>query len=241
MANGQKEAPAELIEYSLLMVLLALAVGAVLPALQTATVSTIGAEFASIGSILGSLPIGNIAFNVPSAMEIDSTYAVNLFLSASRSMDELEADLKQRTRDQKTIEKYQIRIAPLMEARLTGRNFEILAIKPETQGVGAGRTTEWQWDVAAKRGGIQELHLTLNAVLFVNKNATPISIRTFDKRVEVRVTLSRRAADFMRDYWQELLAAIVLSILISARRYLWNHWQKYWQKRKKSRAWEKPL
>ena len=159
------------------------------------------AQLRAIDAVLDSLPKGNIAYNVPPSMEIDKPERVHLLLSPSVSVKELEERIRLRTSTDKGLEGTVIHISPQMEAHLSGENFSILAVKPEKQAVAAMATTEWQWQVTPKRGGEQELHLTLNVILDVDKQNVQRALTTFDKTIHVKVSMPRLIGDFLRDNW----------------------------------------
>lgn len=167
----------------------------------------VSATFAAIRRISESLPEGSIAFNVPSRMEIDKTESVRLLLSLSESVEDLQKELQKQT--QEAIERHRVQIAPRMEAHLTGLNFEISASRPEVQAIDPHQPSEWQWDVKPKRGGTQQLHLELNAILSVDGgNATASEVRSYEKTIYVHVSSVRWVIDFLRDNWIWLAGTI---------------------------------
>ena len=109
-----------------------------------------------------------------------------------------------------------------MQARLTGQGFEITAVKPETQLVSGEQETEWQWDVTPKRANTLRLHLTLSAILVVDGEPAPRTIRTFDKIIEVQVTWGQRISGFVSNNWQWLWAVV----LVPVAGWLWRKWKK---------------
>jgi hypothetical protein len=195
---------------------------------------TPSADLTAIDRILEALPRGNIAFNAPSTMVLEDTYKIRLLLSSSKSIEELQQELEHQVKGVKNLEGARIRIASEMEARLTGQNFEITAVTPEAQAVSEKQETQWQWDVKPQKEGGQELHLTLSAVLFVNNSHTVRVIRTFDKEIEVQVTLRRRILKFVRDNSQWIATAIIIPIVLWILKRLWS------KRGKKSTPWDTP-
>ncbi len=187
--------------------------------------------FLAIDNLLKSLRAANIAFNAPDKMQIDERYDIHLVLSSSQSIDELQAELKRRIGENKRLEGYEVRITPRMEARLTGQNFKIEAVTPETQAISTHEMTEWQWDVKPERGGKQVLHLTLNALVYVQNTSTPRTIRSFDRTIEVQVSRRRLVSDWFRDNWYWIGTVIVPLVI-------W--WWRNRRSGKKPRKWDKP-
>jgi hypothetical protein len=155
----------------------------------------------SFQDILDSFPRGNIAYNVPPTMSIDKPSGIHLLLSPNIPLEDLEEKLELRTQTDEGLASTVIHISPMMEAHLSGDKFSIVPVTPEKQGIAAKSATEWQWEVTPKRGGKQQLHLTLSALISIDNEDVERAVRTFDKTIEVEVSMPRRAADFLRDNW----------------------------------------
>lgn len=175
-------------------------------------------DFAAIDRALEALPLGSIAFNVSTVMTLNRSDSVRLLLSPSMSVEELQKQLaEQLSRDAK-VEGIEVRIAPRMEARLTGTNFSILALTPEVQPVTWKEPTEWRWEVMATEAGSQALHLTLTAVLQIEGKDSTRALRTFDRDIEVQVTWPQRINGFAAENWQWLWTTVAVPIAV----WLWG-------------------
>jgi len=64
--------------------------------------------------------------------------------------------------------------------------------------------TGWQRDVAPQNAGTGQHHLTLSAIVTVNKGSLPHAIRTFDREITVQVTCGQRLSGFVGTNWQWL-------------------------------------
>ena len=95
-----------------------------------------------IDQILAELPFTNIAFAAPTRLRLDQTAVVTLRTSDEQSIEELQSQLRNVGRR----EGARIRASDVMEATLTGIDFEIRQITPKQQPVGAA-VTEWKWQV----------------------------------------------------------------------------------------------
>ncbi|OPY84596.1 MAG: hypothetical protein A4E65_00254 [Syntrophorhabdus sp. PtaU1.Bin153] len=156
-------------------------------------------------AIIQRMGSGNLAFNAPKIMHIDEKRTVELLLSAVASIDELKSQLRAEGEKMGA----SIKISDQMEARLSGQNFSILAITPETQAVSGKENTEWKWEVSAKEAGKQTLHLTLSAFIGINGKPTPRVFRSFDVNIEVQVSPVERITRFVRDNWQWLWVTVL--------------------------------
>jgi hypothetical protein len=91
----------------------------------------------SVTGVLKPLKEAEINFDPPEAVELDKQSIVKLLVSPRESVG----------------------LARTMEARLTGRGFDIQPLTPEIQPVRESNRTEWQWEVVPYEPGSQSLHL----------------------------------------------------------------------------------
>lgn len=157
---------------------------------------------------LAHMTLANLAFNVPKTMRLNSSTQIEVLLSAEHTIRQL----RNRITALGEKEGATIHVASRMEARLTGFGFKIEAITPETQAVGRTSVTEWDWDVQATDRGTHLLHLTLSALITVDGNQTSHTMRTFDRTIQIRVTLMDRVSSFAGRNWKWLWSAILIPI-----------------------------
>ena len=165
-------------------------------------------NFSDVDRLLKGLPTGNFAFNVPTTMNVRDTALIQVLLSLKTSID----DLKQKIQATGEKQGASIQVSDRMEARLSGSNFDITAVTPETQAVSQTQITEWKWEVKPRSTGHQYLHLTLSVLLDVDGTSTPRSFDAFDKVIDVEVTWSQRTRSFFENNWQWLWAAVLVPI-----------------------------
>jgi hypothetical protein len=170
---------------------------------------TLDPVFDEIDRALAAQPLASAAFNAPTELRLGDAAVIQLLLSLSKPLDDLRAEL----REIGEREGARIRVAPLMEARLTGSGFRVEALTPEIQPVGRRTDTEWSWEVEGTEGGSQRLHLSLAALITVEGERTPRAVRTFDREIEVNVTVNQRITGFIGHNWQWLWAALVVPLL----------------------------
>ena len=108
--------------------------------------------------VLEEVEVGNIAFNAPKQMNIREEVDIHLMLDLTKTIDELKQLIKAKGEK----EGARIRVYDRMEARLTGMDFAITAITPETTAVSRRESTEWRWKVRPMSAGPHSLHLTLS-------------------------------------------------------------------------------
>ena len=165
-------------------------------------------QFQVIDRILDKLPVGNIAFNAPASIYLDKTASIELILSLSKPIEELKQMIEAEGEKQGE----SIKVSNQMEARLTGPYFQIHAVTPESQAIPSNEVTKWQWEVKPVKAGQQKLHLTLISKFTVQGQPTSRTIRTFDKTIEVNVTLSQKVTVFWEKFGQWLWAGIIIPV-----------------------------
>ncbi len=162
-----------------------------------------------IDAVLENMAEGRIAFNVPdSVMKLNESSTIQFLLDLTKTVEELESMFK----ESEVIESHRVRISETMEARLTGNGFRITAITPEQQPISTVETTEWKWEINAIEAGPQHLHLTLSAIIFFRDEKMARTIRTFDKKIFVEVSLGKRITGFINNNWQWLWTALLIPI-----------------------------
>jgi hypothetical protein len=167
-----------------------------------------------IDKIVKELEWGNIVFNAPTSMRFKETEAIELLLSHSVSIQELRTQLEKAN----GIESASVQISNRIEARLSGTGFQVEALFPEVQTVGSKGVIQWKWYVTPTEHGLQRLHLTLSAILTVSDRDAPFVIRTFDRTIDVEISLAQRASSFFSKNWKWLWAAILVPVV----GYLWR-------------------
>lgn len=170
---------------------------------------------------LHQLNWGNIVFNASETMRYSQPQAVELLLSPSLSVEDLQAQLQQNA----GADSAQVRISNRMEAQLTGRGFAIEALTPDLQAVTSQQVTRWKWEVTPTEHGQQTLHLAISAHIDVAGRDAPLVVRTFDREIRVDITVQQRVSNFLQKNWQWIWAAVFVPIA-----------GYFWQRRKKRRA-----
>lgn len=171
----------------------------------------------SVDQILASMDWANIAFNSPPKLNLKETAQVQLLLSLRKTIDELRTEIAAAGER----EGAKVKVSNRMQARLSGVDFQIIAVTDEEQAVGATDTVEWKWEIKPLAAGRHSLHLTLTALFSVDGAATRRAVRTFDKTIQVEVSAGQLASDFFGKNWQWLWAAILLPIA----GWLWKRWK----------------
>lgn len=171
-----------------------------------------------IDKIVKELEWGNIVFNAPTSMRFKEKETIELLLSHSVSIKELKTQLEKAL----GIESASVKISNRMEARLSGTGFQVEARFPEVQAVSSKGVIQWKWYVTPTEHGLQRLHLTLSAILTVSNRDAPFVIRTFDRTIDVEISLAQRASSFFSKNWKWLWAAILVPVV----GYLWRRYDK---------------
>jgi len=211
-----------LIELLIVVILLGLLAAFMIPSLQQASkpASEVDPPTALriVDEALKDLEWGNIVFNAPESMRHNKTQTIELLLSHSASIEQLQAQLE----EDGATDANTVRISNRMEARLSGSGFKIEALGSEIRAVGAEGVTQWKWYVTGTAGGSQRLHLTLSAILIVEGRDAPSVIRTFDREIEVEITFGERIGSLFSQHGKYLLATILIPLGV----YFWKQRRK---------------
>lgn len=178
--------------------------------------SALAASTSLVDAAVQSLEWGTIVFNVPSQMRYQERYVVELVLSMTASRAELQAELE--TGAGAGAQSAEIRISNEMEARLTGTGFTFKRIEPASQAVSRLATTRWRWEVIPEERGTRVLHLALYAHIRIAGSDKRYVVRTFDRTINVQITMPQRVTGFVFENWQWLWAAL----LLPTAGYLWK-------------------
>jgi hypothetical protein len=173
-----------------------------------------------IDQILAEMDFGNIAFNTPNKMKLNTPSHIQLVVSPTETIEQLKESIV--AEGQKHGE--EVRISDTMEARLTGTAFQIGAINPERQAVTAAEPTSWKWEIKPTQYGRHNLHLTLSAVVTLRGSSVPRTIRTFERTIEVEVSGFQRTFLLFRENWEWMWTLVVFP-LIALSAWLWRRKQ----------------
>ena len=171
----------------------------------------------SLDTIVAHMKWGKIAFNTPTTMKVDETKTLQLVLSPS----DPEAELKKAITEPGPINLRKIQWANRMEADLVSSGFKVTPITPKQQGVTTNGGAQWEWQIQAQQAGRQSLHLTLDALLKVDGEITPVAVQTFNENIVVQVTLPQRVSKFVSSNLSWVWTALILPVL----GYLWTRWK----------------
>ncbi|WP_166636853.1 hypothetical protein [Cognatilysobacter terrigena] len=157
-----------------------------------------------VDRLLAQLQPGHVAFNAPQAVNIEQTVLVQLVVSPDAS----EAALRERVDGPGKVASESVQVANMMQARLTGEGFRIVAQTPERQLVSSG-VTEWAWEITPQAPGHHTLNLALDALVPLEGQTVPRTLRTFRKPIDVQVTPRQQVTSFLDEHgkwiWTTLL------------------------------------
>lgn len=167
----------------------------------------------TVDEVLANLGLGNLAFNPPAYMQMQEKKIVHLILSSTDSAAALKAELPEE--DQGTAKTATgVRVAPRMEATLTGAGFQVEALTPVEQAVSRVTQTKWSWAVIPTEPGKQYLHLALSARIEVEGKDVPFVVRTFERQIEVKVTIEQEVSAFIGAHWQWLWSTLLVPMAV---------------------------
>ena len=161
----------------------------------------------TVDEVLSQLVLGNVAFNSPEKINIEDTVSIKVVLSPN----EAEAVLLDRVDEPGTKVSESLQVSNLMEARLSGEGFKIVAVTKERQAISSG-VTEWIWDVTPLAEGKRQLTLTIDALITINGEVVPKTLRTFRKPIEVEVTNTQKVSGMLNEHGKWLWSTLLVPI-----------------------------
>jgi hypothetical protein len=182
----------------------------------------------SVDQILKSLKWGNIAFNSPEEMNVGESTTIKLILSGNQSIRQIETMLKKDKSQKDEILGAKVKISELMKADLNASesDFKIELLSDKEQAISTNELTEWIWKVTPKKAGKKEMYLKLSAIVKISdqtlNQTLPLTIKTFDKYIDVKISTAKMLSMFLSDNWQWLWT----TILIPLAPFFWNGYQK---------------
>lgn len=166
-------------------------------------------EAYGVDNQLENMQMGSIAYNAPSKINIDDSPMIQLLLSLTETISELQDTITQ----QGELVGETIKVTDRMEALLKSNDFNIIEKTPRIQAISESMQTEWLWEIHPMKKGKYNLHLTINAYFDVNGHDTPRKIKTYDRTIFVEVTIKQNIIRFIGNNWKWLWAAIVVPIV----------------------------
>lgn len=144
------------------------------------------------------LPWGSVAHTLPREMRHSESRIVEILVSPTHSVDELESMLSSDAQGRS------LQVTPMMTATLVGQGFQIEPSTPPVQAVAKDSPTRWQWTIKPKPGAydVQLLTLSLWARVQVQGSDTDREVRTFNQLIQVKITRLERTAGFVGEHWE---------------------------------------
>jgi hypothetical protein len=174
--------------------------------------------------IRDQMETGGVAYNPPAKMNLEDTKLVELVLNPSQKGEEVAKSLpdEQGTRQ---ILSDDIKWHGVMQADMTGTDFEITPVTETKQRISRRDRTKWSWLIKPKKPGKQKLFLKLYALVTDDGIEHPLPIIDYDpKEIEVDVTLIQRTGLFLSAVGShmEWILTAVIGILIPFGFWLWR-------------------
>lgn len=161
----------------------------------------------NLNLVLDRIKADNFKLSVPSIIDINTTTKIEAKFT-------LEHDLNSNLSRYNHLQ---------MRGLLSGQNFSISRITPELQSIAFKTPSKWSWEVKPKNHGKKQIHLAMNAIININDRKFSRVIYDIDKEIDVRFPLYLRISIMLKNYWQWVLATIIIPI------FCW-----YWKKKDSS-------
>ncbi len=168
-------------------------------------------DLKNVDQILNQALSASIAYNAPESMQLDETVIIQLLLNPSIS----EEELGQQVEESGAVTTGTVQVTPLMKAELKAQNGEAFVIEPlhdtPEQPVSTTDTTRWQWQITAKRGGMQGLTLVVYRLIQYENKDYWREVETYKANILVNVTFAQRLQAFD---WKWLGGLLLTSLIV---------------------------
>ena len=163
----------------------------------------------------------DIMYLIQDSMVIGEVSVVNMTISCGVESTEIIAEIE--TFTDETVYTEEIRIAPVMKARLidiSGNQFTIIPITPEEQFLEFNSYTRWVWNVTPLSEGNHQLALSVDVVL----NDKGKTIEVYDDFIYVYSTQTfiSKVWDFFLENWKWFASSLFLPLFY----FLFKHFRK---------------
>lgn len=171
-----------------------------------------------LDDIFGKFRTGNLVFNVPDTMKLNSSQGIHLVLSVDRTV----AALRKIIKEDGVLRERSVQVSQIMAADLKGPGFKVENINPALQVVNFSGETEWRWEITAIKPGVQRLYLTLNAIVNIDGQERPYTLMTHQEEINIYVTIRQKISGFVGENWEWLWSAVLVPFI----GWLWEYKRK---------------
>ena len=171
-----------------------------------------GENLESVDNILTQSMTAAIAFNAPPAMKLNETAAIELAIDPVIS----EEKIAQQIEAEGQIQTGTLLVTPLTKVTLIAQDGQAFDIQPlhdsEIQPVDDREgTTTWQWQVTAKKSGLQTLTIVVYRLIQFQGENYWRQVESYRADINVEVALQQRLFSFD---WKWLIGLLLTSIII---------------------------
>jgi hypothetical protein len=171
-----------------------------------------------VDSLYRSIGMGNVVFEAPGAMYEGEDVTATLILGPNKS-----AVGQTQLADSTGFVRAGIRIFSQMKAHLAGSGFNVKPITSEQQLVPTEGITKWMWSVTPIKHGALHLQLVISALVPFGGTYGPLTIRSFDKDIEVHASMSGYLSRvFGEKAWKNLVGPLLSALMVAPFRWFWR-------------------
>lgn len=168
-------------------------------------------DTAPTSHVIDDFTKGDIMYLIQDSMVVGEVSVVNMTISYGVESTEIVAEIE--TFSDESIYTEEIRIAPVMKARLTditGNQFTIIPVTPEEQFLEFNSYTRWVWNVTPLSEGNHKLALSVDVML----NGKGKTIEVYDDFIYVYSTQSffSKVWEFFLENWKWFASSLFLPL-----------------------------
>ncbi len=156
------------------------------------------------------MKIEKFEFNVPQTISYNKIIIASAVVDLIKGSQALDHIISAKGKREGKI----VNINKKIKAHLTGSNFDILPITPESQSMSSLRLIQWKWEITPKKPGNHQLHIDLSAFFDLNNENKNRSLKRIDKLIEVRISLFQKMQLLFKNNWQWLWTTVLIPLLL---------------------------
>jgi len=160
--------------------------------------------------IANQLRTANMSFSVPDKANINDSVRIELLINLQKELQNLEKDLTESGK----IYSNQVLVSKILIANITAPAFEVKNITPERQILSSSQNTSWLWTLKPLTAGKHKIDIGITALIKLNGEESEHHIKTLKKTVDIEITTTQIAYQWLLKYWQWISTTILIPLII---------------------------
>lgn len=163
-----------------------------------------------VDDIINQLRKAAIAYNVPTEVNIEDDFHIELLISLNDTVIELIEKIREKGGKVGD----DISISRFVSVSLVAPDFDVKEISPEDQVLSTSEPTKWKWRLTPKKEGEYSIDLAVKSKIQYGDKLTERHINSYDRTITVKVTPAQKAKRMFDEHGKWLLSTILAPIFL---------------------------